>query len=219
MLHLPSPLLAISSAGLLTLAAFCISAAEPPAQPATPSQTQAVPAALNFTVSDIDGKPVNLAQYHGKVVMIVNVASKCGLTTQYAALESLYEKYKDQGFIILAFPCNDFNGQEPGSAEDIKKFCSEQYKVTFPLFSKVTVKTPRPAPEGANDPAQAPLYKFLVSKETNPKFPGEIQWNFTKFLVSRDGALINRFEPRTKPDSEEVVKAIEAALAQKKSDQ
>lgn len=154
-------------------------------------------------VKDIDGKETSLKAYQGKVLLIVNVASKCGLTPQYKALEALYEKYKDQGLVVLAFPCNQFNGQEPGSNEQIKQFCSQEYKVTFPLFDKIEVN-------GANRHA---LYVALAGKES--PFPGDIKWNFGKFLISRDGKIIKRFEPRTVPNAPEVTGAIEAALAAK----
>ncbi len=153
-------------------------------------------------LKDIDGKDTSLEAYKGKVLLIVNVASKCGLTPQYAALESLYEKYKDQGFVVLGFPCNQFAGQEPGSSAEIKQFCSGKYNVTFPLFSKIDV----------NGPDRHPLYVALAGQES--PFPGDIKWNFNKFLIGRDGKILNRFEPKTKPDSPEVVKAIEDALNQ-----
>jgi glutathione peroxidase len=175
---------------------------------ATAEDKRAMPAdsALKFQVKDIDGKPVDLAKYKGDVVLIVNVASQCGLTPQYTALESTYEKYKEKGFTVLGFPANEFGHQEPGSNEEIKSFCSSKYKVTFPMFSKIVVKG-----EGID-----PLYQFLTSKETNPKFPGEISWNFAKFLVNRKGEVIARFSPRDEPDSEKVVKAIETALGETK---
>jgi len=151
-------------------------------------------------LKDIDGKSTSLEPYKGKVMLIVNVASKCGLTPQYKALESTYEKYKDQGLVVLGFPCNQFAGQEPGSNSEIKEFCSSKYDVTFPLFDKLDVN-------GAN---RHPLYSQLAGKDS--PFPGDIKWNFGKFLVGRDGKIIQRFEPKTTPDSPEVVKAIEAAL-------
>jgi glutathione peroxidase len=157
---------------------------------------------LEFTLNSIDGKPAPLAAYKGKVVMIVNVASKCGFTPQYKGLEELYEKYKDQGLVILGFPANNFMGQEPGTNEEIKTFCSTKYNVTFPMYTKVSVK-------GTD---QAPIYQFLTDKAANPSTGGEIKWNFTKFLVSRDGTVIGRFEPAVKPDSSEVISAIEKAL-------
>ena len=135
---------------------------------------------------------------------MVNVASKCGLTPQYKALQKLHEEYAEQGLSILGFPANNFGKQEPGSDEDIATFCQKNYGVEFDMFSKISV--------AGED--QAPLYAFLTSEKTNPKFAGKIKWNFEKFLVNRDGEIIARFSPRTKPNAEEVIKAIEAALAQ-----
>jgi glutathione peroxidase len=160
---------------------------------------------LDFHVQDIDGKPVDLANFQGKVLLVVNTASQCGLTPQYKELESIYEKYKGQGFEILAFPANEFGAQEPGSNEEIKQFCSSKYKVSFPLFSKIVVKG-----KGIH-----PLYEYLTSESTNPKYAGEIPWNFTKFLVNRKGEVIARFQPREKPSSEAVTGAIEKAIAEK----
>jgi glutathione peroxidase len=157
----------------------------------------------DIPIKDIDGKDTSLKAYQGKVLLIVNVASKCGLTPQYKALEATYEKYRDKGFIVLGFPCNQFNGQEPGTNEEIKQFCSSKYSVTFPLFDKIEV----------NGPKRHPLYVALAG--TDSPFPGEIKWNFGKFLISRDGKILKRFEPRTVPDAPEVVAAIEAALAAK----
>ena len=158
---------------------------------------------LGFTVKDIDGKDVELAKTcKGKVVLMVNVASKCGLTPQYEELEKLYETYKARGLLILGFPANEFGAQEPGTNAEIKEFCTTKYKVTFPMFSKIVVKG-----EGIH-----PLYKFLTEKETDAAYAGEIKWNFTKFLVGRDGKLAARFEPKITPSSKEVVAAIEAAL-------
>ncbi len=156
----------------------------------------------SFTMKDIDGKDTSLAQYRGKVVLLVNVASKCGLTPQYEGLEQLYLKYKDRGFAILGFPANNFMGQEPGTDEEIKNFCSLKYNVTFPMFSKISVK--------GDD--MHPLYKYLTDKATNPEFGGDIKWNFNKFLVGKDGRIIARFEPQVKPESEPVGQAIEKAL-------
>jgi glutathione peroxidase len=160
---------------------------------------------LDFHAKDIDGKDVDLAKYKGDVFLIVNTASHCGYTKQYADLETIYEKHKEQGFKILAFPANEFGKQEPGSNEEIKEFCSSKYKVSFPLFSKIVVKG-----KGID-----PLYDYLTSKETNPKFAGDIPWNFTKFLVNRKGEVIARFKPADKPDSKEIESAIETALAEK----
>jgi glutathione peroxidase len=154
-----------------------------------------------FTLNSIDGKPAPLADYKGKVVMIVNVASQCGYTPQYSALEAIYEKYKDQGFVILGFPANNFGAQEPGTNEEIKTFCTRKYSVTFPMYSKISVK--------GDD--QAPLYAYLT-KETGSGISGDIKWNFTKFLVDRNGKVVQRFEPAVTPDSKEVTAAIEQQL-------
>lgn len=158
----------------------------------------------NFTMKSIDGQPTSLKHFKGKVVMVVNVASKCGYTPQYAGLEALYEKYKDRGFVIVGVPANNFAQQEPGTNEEIKKFCSTKYNVTFPMMAKVSVK--------GDD--QTPLYQYLTSTSDDPQFGGDIKWNFTKFLVGRDGKLVARFEPAVKPDSPEVSAAIESALGQ-----
>jgi glutathione peroxidase len=155
----------------------------------------------SFTLNSIDGKPAPLADYKGKVVLIVNVASQCGYTPQYSALEAIYEKYKDQGFVILGFPANNFGAQEPGTNEEIKTFCSRKYNVTFPMYSKISVK-------GAD---QAPLYSYLT-KETGAGITGEVKWNFTKFLVDRNGNVVQRFEPAVTPDSKEMTGAIEKQL-------
>ena len=155
----------------------------------------------SFTLSSIDGKPAPLADNKGKVVLLVNVASQCGYTPQYSALEAIYEKYKDQGFVILGFPANNFGAQEPGTNEEIKTFCTRKYSVTFPMYSKISVK-------GAD---QAPLYGYLT-KETGAGIAGDIKWNFTKFLVDRDGKVVQRFEPAVTPDSKEVTAAIEKQL-------
>jgi glutathione peroxidase len=157
----------------------------------------------DIPLKDIDGKSTSLKKYQGKVLLLVNVASKCGLTPQYKALEATYKKYQDRGFSVLAFPCNDFGAQEPGSNAEIKAFCSGEYDVTFPLFDKLHVKGPE----------QHPLYEKLAGKAS--PFPGDIEWNFGKFLVSRDGKILKRFAPKVKPDSPEVTGAIEAALSAK----
>lgn len=156
-------------------------------------------------LKDIDGEPTSLKAYEGKVLLVVNVASKCGLTPQYKALEEVHQKYKDRGLVVLGFPCNDFASQEPGTNEEIKEFCEVNYGVTFPLFDKLHVK----------GPDQHPLYTALTG-ESSP-FPGEIQWNFGKFVIGKDGRIVARFEPRTAPDAEEVTEAIEKALAAPRS--
>ena len=161
-----------------------------------------VPAVLNFKMKKLDGKPVELKDYSGKVVLFVNVASQCGLTPQYEGLQALHEKYGEKGLAIVGVPANEFGKQEPGTDVEISQFCKENYGVKFDMLSKVVVKG-----EGI-----CPLYKHLTSKETS-KFPGDIKWNFEKFLIGRNGEIIARFAPAVEPDSEEVVKAIEAELA------
>jgi glutathione peroxidase len=156
----------------------------------------------DFTLNSIDGATAPLSGFKGKVVLLVNVASKCGYTPQYAGLEKLYEAYKDKGFVIVGVPANDFGKQEPGTNEEIKTFCSRNYSVTFPMMSKVSVK-------GSD---KTPLYQYLT--DTSAKTGGEIKWNFTKFLVDRKGNIISRFEPAVTPDSPDMVKAVEQALAQ-----
>jgi glutathione peroxidase len=163
-------------------------------------------AAENKSVKDIpfktiDGEKTSLKAYDGKVVLVVNVASKCGLTPQYKDLESVYRKYKDKGLVIVGFPCNDFGRQEPGTLEEIKAFCKDRYDVSFPMMEKVKVK----------GDGQHPLYAALTGKEG--AFPGNVKWNFGKFLIGKDGVPLQRFEPGEKPDSGKVTKAIEAALA------
>ena len=155
-------------------------------------------------LKDIDGKAATLGDYEGKVLLVVNVASQCGLTKQYKELEAIHRKYKDKGFTVLGFPCNDFGGQEPGSNEEIKKFCSKRFDVTFPMFDKLVVK---------DGPKQHELYKRLTGK--NGAFPGNVKWNFGKFLVDKNGKPLQRFEPREKPDAPKVTEAIEKALAKK----
>ena len=157
----------------------------------------------DLPLKDIDGKVTTLQPYKGEVMLIVNVASKCGNTPQYATLEKDFEKYKDRGFVVLGFPCNQFMSQEPGSNAQIKQFCSETYGVVFPMFDKLEV----------NGTGRSPLYTQLAGPGS--PFPGDIKWNFTKFLIGRDGNILARFEPKTKPDDPEVTKAIEAALAVK----
>ncbi len=157
----------------------------------------------DIPLKDIDGKPTSLAAYKGKALLIVNVASKCGNTPQYTALEAMQKKYEKQGFTILGFPCNDFASQEPGTAAEIKEFCSSTYSVTFPLFEKLHVK--------GKD--QSPLYAALTGP-TSP-MPGDIDWNFAKFVIGRDGKIITRFKASVKPDNKDVVAAVEAAIAAK----
>ena len=156
----------------------------------------------DFIMNDIDGNPIALKNYKGKVVMIINVASKCGFTKQYKGLQAIYSKFKNEGFVILGFPANNFLRQEPGSNSEIKEFCSLKYGVEFPMFSKISVKGKK----------IHPLYKFLTGKETNPGFPGKIKWNFEKFIFNRKGELIARFHPKIKPVDLKVTGIIEAEL-------
>jgi glutathione peroxidase len=158
----------------------------------------------DFTLKSIDHQPVSLKSYSGKAVLLVNVASRCGFTPQYAGLEALYEKYKDRGLVIVGIPANNFASQEPGTEEEIKKFCSSKYNVTFPMMAKVSVL--------GDD--ETPLYKFLTDKSANPQIGGDIKWNFTKFLFDRNGKPVARFEPNVTPDSPQVQAAIESALGQ-----
>jgi glutathione peroxidase len=155
-----------------------------------------------FTLKSIDGQPVSLRSYRGKVLLLVNVASKCGYTPQYAGLESLYEKYKDRGLVIVGIPANNFAAQEPGTNAEIKTFCRNKYAVSFPMMAKVSVV--------GED--KAPLYVFLTNTAANPQIGGEIKWNFTKFLFDRNGTPVARFEPAVTPDSPQVTAAIESAL-------
>jgi len=157
----------------------------------------------DISLKDIDGEETSLKKFEGKVMLIVNVASQCGYTPQYKALEAVYEKYKDRGLVVLGMPCNQFGGQEPGSNQEIKQFCSSKFNVTFPLFEKIEVN-------GSN---RHPLYVALAGKES--PFPGDIKWNFGKFLIGRDGKILKRFDSGAAPDSPEVTQAIEKALAQK----
>ena len=181
---------------LAGVVAACVASVQGDDKPAGP---------LGHKMKSITGQDVNLADYKGKVVLIVNVASECGLTPQYKDLEAIYSKHKDKGLVVLGFPCNQFGGQEPGSDQQIASFCSTQYSVTFPLFSKIEVN-------GAN---ASPLYKYLTALDTKPTGKGKISWNFEKFLVGRNGEVVARFAPRTEPDAPEVLAVIEAELAKK----
>jgi glutathione peroxidase len=164
-----------------------------------------VPAALNFKMTGLDGKEVNLAQFQGKVVLIVNVASECGYTPQYKPLQELYAKYAKDGLVIVGVPCNQFGKQEPGSNAQIAEFCQKNYGVTFPMLAKVDV----------NGNNACDLYKFLTSKQTNPKFAGPIQWNFEKFLVGRNGEVVARFASGVDPVGEKFLKAVQDELNKK----
>ena len=160
---------------------------------------------LNFKMKTIDGKEVNLAKYQGKVVLFVNVASECGYTKQYKALQALHAKYAKDGLAIIGVPCNDFGGQEPGDEKTIQEFCAKNYGVEFELLGKVAILGKQPAP----------LYQFLQSKETNPKFAGEVKWNFEKFLIGRDGNVVGRFASAVNPEGAEFIGAIETELKKK----
>lgn len=157
---------------------------------------------LDFTMKNIDGKETKLSDYRGKVLLLVNVASQCGYTPQYEGLQAIYTKYHDQGLVVLGFPANNFGSQEPGTNQEIKQFCQAKYKVSFPMFSKISVK-------GSDI---HPLYKFLTSKDSDPSFSGDISWNFNKFLIDRNGNIVARFESSDKPEGEKVTQAIEKAL-------
>jgi glutathione peroxidase len=156
----------------------------------------------DFTPVSIDGVERPLSEFAGQVVLVVNVASECGLTPQYEGLQALQDEYGDRGLVVLGFPCNQFKGQEPGSEDEIQLFCSTNYGVTFPMFSKIDV----------NGPGRHALYAWLTQQDTKPEGPGDVQWNFGKFLVGKDGAVLARFEPPTDPKAPEIVSAIEAAL-------
>lgn len=193
----------VYSACLATLALF--TGYSLPAFSTDEKGTTSVSPVLNFTMNSLNGKPVSLAKYQGKVVVIVNVASRCGYTPQYKDLEALHEKYGSKGLAILGFPANEFGKQEPGTNSQIAEFCSKNYGVKFDMFSKVVVK----------GDGQCELYKFLTSKETNPKFSGDIKWNFEKFIVSRDGEIVARYASNLSPSADEFVKTLETQLAKK----
>jgi len=171
----------------------------------TPSEPVNASSVYDFTMKDIDGNDVKLDAFKGRVIMIVNTASKCGYTPQYEGLEAIYKKYKDRGFVVLGFPANNFMGQEPGTEKEIKEFCTLKYNVTFPMFAKISVT--------GRD--QHPLYGFLTNKATNPEFGGEISWNFNKFLIGKDGKVIGRFATAIKPEDASVIAAIETQLGSK----
>jgi len=157
----------------------------------------------DLAAKTIDGETKNLGDYAGKVLLVVNVASQCGLTPHYAGLEAVYRQYKDRGFAVLGFPCNQFGAQEPGSETEIAAFCSTKFDVTFPLFAKIEV----------NGPGRHAVYDFLTQQATQPEGPGDIQWNFAKFVVGKDGAVAARFSPMVEPTAPELIAAIEANLA------
>ena len=184
-----------------TLLALAVLAAVPTAVLAEGKEKK-VSDVLNFKMKSIDGKDVDLSKYQGKVIMFVNVASKCGYTKQYKELQAIYKKYEKDGFVVIGVPANEFGKQEPGTDEEIATFCSSKYNVTFPLMSKVVVK----------GKGITPLYEKLTSSK---KYGGEIKWNFTKFIVGRNGEIVARFEPKVKPDDKEVIEVIEAELKKK----
>src|SRR5215213_2323080 len=169
----------------------------------TESASAKPPTVFDFKMKDIDGKDIKLKKYKGNVLLVVNTASKCGYTPQYESLQTIYDKYSAQGFYVLGFPANNFGGQEPGTEAQIKEFCSSKYNVTFPMTSKISVK--------GDD--QHALYKFLTHKDTNGDFAGDIEWNFAKFLVDRNGNVMARFASKTTPDDPKVTGAVEKALA------
>ncbi len=194
-------ILAAATVGLLSVGAIF---AQDKISPTAATPAAAAPTGpLSFKMKDIDGKDVDLSKYSGKVIMMVNVASKCGNTPQYAALEKMYSDYKDKGFVIMGFPANNFGGQEPGTNAEIKEFCEETYKVAFPMFSKISVK-------GSD---MDPLYKYLTALDTKPVGKGDVAWNFEKYLIGRDGKVIARFANKTKPDDPSIVSAVTAAIA------
>ena len=156
----------------------------------------------DFKQKTLEGKDKNLADFKGKAVLVVNVASKCGLTPQYAGLQKLQEKYAARGFAVLGFPCNQFAGQEPGTETEIAEFCERNYGVTFPMFAKIDV----------NGAGRAPLYRWLTSQPTQPDGPGDVMWNFGKFLLDKQGNVVARFNPRVAPDAAELSSAIEKTL-------
>ncbi len=157
----------------------------------------------DFTMKSIDGKEVPLSTYRGRVLLVVNVASKCGYTPQYEGLQKLFEDYKEKGLVVLGFPANNFGGQEPGSNKDIQQFCQNEYGVTFDMFEKISVK-------GAD---KHPLYKYLTSAKTNGEVIGEIQWNFEKFLIGKNGEILGHYDKKVEPLSEQLVRDIQRALA------
>jgi len=190
--------------GLLCIASNSTVRAMDTASATEPRAGRSVSGSLyDFTVNDIDDKPVSLEKWRGKVLLIVNVASKCGFTGQYAGLQKLYETYRERGFEVLGFPANDFLWQEPGTNSEIKSFCTLQYKVTFPMFSKISVK--------GND--QHPLYTFLTNQTLHKATVGAISWNFNKFLIDRSGQILVHFGAKTDPLSPEMIQAVETALA------
>lgn len=193
--------------GIVALAFVAGASTQPAARSTAQSKTakKGVPHVLQYKMKSLSGQDVDLSKYAGKVVLIVNTASQCGFTKQYAGLQQLHKKYAPQGLAILGFPANDFGGQEPGTNEQISGFCKANYGVEFDMFSKVSVK--------GDD--KTPLYEYLTSAKTNPKFAGEVGWNFEKFLIGRNGEIVARFKSGVDPTSDEMIKAVEAQLAKK----
>jgi glutathione peroxidase len=185
------------------------SAAAASASPAADSAATLPPltqkSIYDFTVKDIEGKNLALKKYKGQVLLLVNVASECGNTPQYSGLQKLFLAHKKQGFSILGFPANNFGAQEPGTDQEIRKFCTKEYQITFPLFSKISTA----------GPDKHPLYRFLTEKATNPEFSGEVSWNFEKFLVDKTGRIVARFEPGVKPDDPKLVETVNKYLESK----
>jgi len=171
--------------------------------PALMAAEKATPASLDFQMKSLDGKPLDLGQYAGKTILVVNVASECGYTGQYEGMQSLYEKYKDKGLVVLGVPSNQFGGQEPGTAAEIAKFCSTNYNVTFPMTAKVDVK----------GKMATPFYQYLTKQETSPKGAGDVSWNFEKFLIGKDGKVLGRYASSVEPEDEALIAAIEKDLA------
>jgi glutathione peroxidase len=188
----------IAKLSRLLIAGIVLAGAAQAQQKETPTMS----GIYEFTMKRIDGTTAPLSDYKGKVLLIVNVASKCGFTGQYAGLQKLFETYKDRGLVVMGFPANDFLFQEPGTNKEINEFCSLKYHVTFPMFEKITVAGGK----------CHPLYKYLTDKATNPEFGGKITWNFNKFLISRDGRILARFGSRTAPEDKDLISAIDAAL-------
>lgn len=192
----------LTGVSLFAKPTFPTNVVKPPTNAPAQAKDNQAASPLDFAVKNIDGKEESLSKYKGKVVMIVNVASKCGFTPQYEQLEAVYKKYADRGFVVLGFPANNFGGQEPGTNEQIKQFCTGKYDVTFPMMAKISVL--------GDD--KAPLYKFLTEQPTAGDFAGDIGWNFTKFIVDRNGNVIARYNSKTKPDDASVTSEIERAL-------
>jgi glutathione peroxidase len=188
---------------ILVAAALAVGSFGPPTR--AEEGGKKVPPVLSFKMKSIDGQDVDLSRYQGKVVLFVNVASRCGYTPQYKGLEALHEKYASQGLAIVGVPANEFGKQEPGTNEQIAEFCQSKYNVKFDMMAKAVVK----------GKGICPLYEHLTSKKTDPKFAGDIKWNFTKFLIGRNGAIVARFEPGVEPQSKAMIQAIEAELAKK----